>query len=91
MSFKNTITIIIFNTFENNINNDDIDNELGKAIEALNLSNMMQIKEFLTISEKDIIYEVSNISKFADMFKNRPTNHPDEIDDSIEICINDAS
>lgn len=52
---------------------------------------MMQIKEFLTIPEEDIIYEVSNISKFADMFKNGLTNHPYEIDDSIEICINDAS
>ncbi|CAB5377254.1 unnamed protein product [Rhizophagus irregularis] len=82
---------ILSDTFENNINNDDIDDELSQAIEVLNLPNMMQIKEFLTISEEDIIYEVPNISKFADMFKNRPTNHPDKIDNSIEICINDAS
>jgi hypothetical protein len=85
---------ILPDTFENDINNDDVDDELGKAIEALNLPNMMQVKEFLTIPEEDIIYEVPNISEFADMFKNGPTNHPDEVDDSIEteiICINDAS
>ncbi|CAB5370307.1 hypothetical protein RhiirA5_434422 [Rhizophagus irregularis] len=82
---------ILSDTFENNINNDDIDDELSKAIEALNLPNMMQIKEFLTIPEENIIYKVSNISKFADMFKNGPTNHPDKIDDSIEICINNTS
>ena len=54
---------------------------------------MIQIKEFLTISEEDIIYEISNISEFADMFNNRHTDYPDEIDDSDEveiICSNEA-
>ncbi len=40
-------------------------------------------------------YEILEILEIADLFKKRPNiNHPDEIDDSIEvetICINEAS
>src|SRR2546421_165099 len=57
------------------------------------LDILMQIKEFLTIPEEDIIYEIPNISEFADMFNNKHTDHPDEIDDSDEvkiICSNEA-
>src|SRR5215213_3869970 len=54
--------------------NDDydlmLDDELNEAIKALHLPNMMQVKEFLTIPEEDVIYEIPNISEFADMFKN---------------------
>jgi hypothetical protein len=64
-----------------------LDDELNEAIKALHLPNMMQVKEFLTIPEEDIVYDIPNISEFVDMFKNGPVNHPDEIDDSTEIEI----
>jgi hypothetical protein len=74
--------------------NDDydlmLDDELNEAIKALHLPNMMRVKEFLNIPEEDVIYEVPNISEFADMFKN---GHPDDVDDSDEveiICTNEA-
>jgi hypothetical protein len=71
-----------------------LDDELNKAIKALHLPNMMQMKEFLTIPEKDIVYEIpDDISEFAKLFRNRVTDHPDEADDSTEveiICINKA-
>ncbi|CAB5360730.1 unnamed protein product [Rhizophagus irregularis] len=78
-----------------NDENDDsnIDSELNRAIEALHLSDMMQVKEFLTIPEEDVIYEFHNISEFEDMFKSWTTDHPDEVDDSSEmeiIHINEA-
>ncbi|PKK75006.1 hypothetical protein RhiirC2_819444 [Rhizophagus irregularis] len=56
---------------------------------------MMQLKEFLTIPEENIVYEISEdeiISELANIFK-KNTNHPDEIDDSTEaeiISINEA-
>ena len=64
-----------------------LDDELSKAIETLNLPNMMQVKEFLTIPEKDIVYEIPDISEFTDMFKNKPTSNSDEVDDSVETEI----
>ncbi|CAI2194449.1 179_t:CDS:1, partial [Funneliformis geosporum] len=52
-------------------------------IKALHLPNTMQVKEFLTISEEDMIYKIpDNILEFVDMFKNRLAVHPDEADDS---------
>jgi hypothetical protein len=60
-----------------------LDDELNKAIKALHLPNMMQMKEFLTIPEEDIVYEIpDDISEFAKLFRNRVTDHPDEADDS---------
>jgi hypothetical protein len=71
-----------------------LDDELNKAIKALYLPNMMQIKEFLTIPEEDIVYEIpDSISEFAKLFRNRVTDHLDEADNSTEveiICINKA-
>lgn len=68
------------------------DDELNKIIKTLCLLNMIEMKEFLTIFEENIIYEIpDDISEFADMFKDDSTNHSDEIDNSIEIkiiCIN---
>ncbi|EXX56777.1 hypothetical protein RirG_212990 [Rhizophagus irregularis DAOM 197198w] len=55
----------------------------------------MQLKEFPTIPEENIVYEISEdeiISELANIFK-KNTNHPDEIDDSTEaeiISINEA-
>ena len=64
-----------------------LDEEFNKAIKALHLPNMMQMKEFLTILKENIIYDISNISKFENIFKNRPVDHSDEMDDSTEIEI----
>ncbi|CAG8750622.1 11637_t:CDS:1, partial [Rhizophagus irregularis] len=74
-----------------------IDDELGKAIEALNLRNRMQVKEFLTIPDENIVYLIPEdqiISEIARLFKSgSDADHPDEVDDSTEvetICINEA-
>src|SRR2546421_12827340 len=82
--------------YDNDLMFDDdlmLDDELNEAIRALHLPNMMQVKEFLTIPEEDVVYEIPDTSaEFADIFKNGP-NHPDEADDSSEmeiICINEA-
>ena len=64
-----------------------LDEELNEAIKALHLPNMMQVKEFLTIPEEDIVYDIPNILEFENMFKNGPLNHPDKMDDSTEIEI----
>src|SRR6266498_5203034 len=64
-----------------------LDYELNKAIKALHLPNMMQVKEFLTIPEEDIVYDIPNILEFENIFKNEPVDHPDEMDDSTEIEI----
>ena len=57
----------------------------------------MQVKEFLTIPDKDIVYLIPEdqiILEIARLFKSGlDTDHPDEIDDSTEvetICINEA-
>jgi len=92
---------ILSNAISEDIYDDDLildddlmlDDDLNKAIEALHLPNMMRIKEFLTIPEEDIVYELPHVSEFADMFKNGPINHPDEVDDSAEIeiiCVKEA-
>ena len=74
---------------EDLIPDDDLmlDEELNEAIKALHLPNMMQVKEFLTIPEEDIVYDIPNILEFENMFKNGLVDHPDEMDDSIEIEI----
>src|SRR6266545_5935691 len=64
-----------------------LDEELNEAIKALHLSNMMQVKEFLTIPEEDIVYDIPNILEFENMFKNGLVDHPDEMNDSTEIEI----
>ena len=87
---------ILSNAISEDIYDDDLmlDDDLNKAIEALHLPNMMRIKEFLTIPEENIVYEIPNTSaEFADIFKNGPINHPDEVDDSSEIeiiCVKEA-
>ena len=56
---------------EDLIPDDDLmlDEELNEAIKALHLPNMMQVKEFLTIPEEDIVYDIPNILEFENMFK----------------------
>ena len=74
---------------EDLIPDDDLmlDEELNEVIEALHLPNIMQVKEFLTIPEEDIVYDIPNILEFENMFKNGPVDHPDKMDDSTEIEI----
>ena len=46
--------------FPDDIYEDDdsmLDDELTKAIEALNLSNRMGVREFITIPEEEEVYE----------------------------------
>ena len=85
-------------SFPDDIYEDDdlmLDDELTRVIEALNLSNRMRVREFITIPEEEVVYEIPEILEIADLFNRRTSiNHPDEIDDSIEvetICINEAS
>jgi len=105
----NHVKILPDASFPDDIYEDDdlmLDDELTRAIEALNLSNRMGVREFITIPEEEEVYEIPEILEIADLFKRRPLasgggylcvssiNHPDEIDDSIEvetICINEAS
>ena len=60
-----------------------LDDELDRAIKDLHLPNRMQMKDFLTIPDENVIYEIPDISEFADLFKNRSI-HPDETNDSVE-------
>ena len=64
-----------------------LDEEFNEAIKALHLPNMMQVKEFLTIPEENIVYDIPNILEFENMFKNRPIDHPNEMNNSTEIKI----
>ena len=95
-NYWNHVKILSADNIEDDIYEDDdlmLDDELSKAIEALNLPNIMQVKEFLIIPEEDIVYEISDISEFTNMFKNKSTSNLDEVDDSIEtkiIHINEA-
>ncbi|EXX64301.1 hypothetical protein RirG_144050 [Rhizophagus irregularis DAOM 197198w] len=65
--------------------------ELSRTIQALNLPNVMRVKEFLNIPEEDITYEIFEdeqiITELINIFKNsyENTEDLDEIDDSDEI------
>lgn len=72
------------------------DSELTKLIDSLNLPNAMEIDEFLTIPDEEVVYEVPEddkiISELVDIFKKK--SHPedfDETDDSIETPIISAN
>ncbi|GES75879.1 CENP-B homolog protein 2-like [Rhizophagus clarus] len=83
----NHIKILSNNILLNDIYDNDsiLDDELARTIEALNLPNRMEVKEFITIPEEEVVYEIPKDSEVTDLFKNEINiNHPDEIDDSIE-------
>jgi hypothetical protein len=67
--------------------------ELRNGLKALRLPNAMQMKEFLTIPEEDITYEVLEddqiIAELVNIFKSGENNinDLDEMDDSTEIPI----
>lgn len=72
--------------------------EVAKGIENLQFAHPMQAKEFLTIPEEDIVYEVPEgdnmIEELVDMFKTseeESINDPDEADDSIEVAAINAN
>jgi hypothetical protein len=70
---------------------DDLDSE----IKELHLPNAMQAKEFLNISNEEIVYEIPEedhvIDELVDIFKKKPDEEDidnldeDEVDDSNEI------
>ncbi|CAG8783804.1 22567_t:CDS:1, partial [Rhizophagus irregularis] len=70
---------------------DQMIDELSRTIQALNLPNVMRVKEFLNIPEEDITYEIFEdeqiITELINIFKNsyENTEDLDEIDDSDEI------
>ena len=77
---------ILSNIFDDDLVFDDehiLDDELDRAIKDLRLPNRMQMKDFLTIPDENVIYEIPDVSEFADLFKNRSID-PDETDDSVE-------
>ncbi|CAG8763894.1 28304_t:CDS:2, partial [Dentiscutata erythropus] len=59
-------------------------NDLATMIEDLHLLNPMQVEEFLSISEENIVYEVPNdnciISELAEIFKKNDVEDFDETD-----------
>ena len=66
--------------------------ELSDTLKVLNFSDGMQVEEFLTLSEENIVYEVPEedhiITELVDIFKQRPDENLDgdeRDDDSIEI------
>lgn len=77
----------------NETDNNSILDELDEIIETLHFPNAMQAKEFLTISEEDIIYEIPEdddqiIAEIASHYKKNDEiidNSNDLNDDSIEI------
>ena len=67
-------------------------NEISRMLEVLNLPNSMNAKEFLNISEENIVYEVpEDIIEFIEMLKKRSDENNDEMDDSIETEIINAN
>ena len=80
---------------DNEETNESLLEELSEALEGLNFSNRMQIEEFLTIPEEDVVYEIPKedqiITELVETFKKRSdeetSENPDEADDSAEIAI----
>src|SRR5947207_14019722 len=57
------------------------DDELTDALKTLNFSNMMKLKEFLTIPEEKIVCEILDDDEKSN---EEETNNLDEMDDSIK-------
>ncbi|EXX66971.1 CENP-B homolog protein 2-like [Rhizophagus irregularis DAOM 181602=DAOM 197198] len=74
-----------------NEDDDQMIDELSRTIQALNLPNVMRVKEFLNIPEEDITYEIFEddqiIMELIDIFKNsyENTEDLDKINDNDEI------
>ena len=67
------------------ITNDFVLDEISRMLKILNLPNSMGVKEFLNISEENIVYEFpEDIMKFIEIFKKKYEN-TDEVNDSTEM------
>ncbi|GES96646.1 CENP-B homolog protein 2-like [Rhizophagus clarus] len=71
----------------------DVSDELTNALNALNFFNMMELEEYLTIPEENIVSEIHDndeiIAEIVNNFKkksneNNTDNDLDEVDDNIE-------
>ncbi|GBB95462.1 hypothetical protein RclHR1_02540016 [Rhizophagus clarus] len=71
----------------------DVSDELTNALNALNFLDMMELEEYLTISEENIVSEIHDndeiIAEIVNNFKkksneNNTDNDLDEVDDSIK-------
>jgi hypothetical protein len=75
--------------------NDSVLDEICRALENLNLSESMEVEEFLAVPEEDVVYEISDddqiITELADIFKEENSNNLDDADDSTEIAAISAS
>jgi hypothetical protein len=78
---------------DHEVDDHEVSDELTNALKALNFSDIMELEEFLNISEENIICEILDndeiITEIVDNFKKKlnekNTNDDlDEIDDSIE-------
>jgi hypothetical protein len=75
-------------------NEDLLLDDLTNTLQALKLSNAMQVEEFLNIPEENIIYEVPDSDhELVYLFKNtnQETADSEEIDDSQESPVISAS
>ena len=73
-----------------------ISDELCKVFEKLHLSESMEVEEFLSIPEEDIIYDVPSddqlMTELVDTFKiAESSNSSEDVDDSTEIAVISAS
>ena len=72
---------------------DQVLNELAETLDALGLPNAMEIEEFLTLPDENIVYQLPEndqiIVDLANTFRRREgeTKNSDEDDDSTEILI----
>ena len=68
--------------------------ELAKTLNVLYLPNQMEVNEFLTVPNKNVVYEVPEedqlIVELADTFRKEKMNNSDE-DDAIKPIIISAS
>src|SRR6266496_4010588 len=64
--------------------------KLAKTLNALHLSNQMGVNKFLTIPNKNVVYEVPEedwlIAELADTFRKEEMNNLNK-DDTIELII----
>ena len=73
-----------------------ISDELCKVFEKIHLSESMEVEEFLSIPEEDIVYEVPSddqlMTELVDTFKiAESSNNSEDVDDSTEIAVISAS
>src|SRR5205085_138050 len=86
----NHVKILPDASFPDDIYEDDdlmLDDELTRAIEALNLSNRMGVREFITIPEEEEVYEIPEILEIADLFKDRKSTRLNSSHSQISYAV----